>query len=118
VLASCSSAATAAGGGTSPDVVARSYFFALVSHRPAAARALACSSGWRGSRSFTFAWASYRNPKHASAKQLYGGLRPRAQRVPGAWLVSLDRETGPGSLPLFRVVQNGGRYFVCGYVKR
>jgi hypothetical protein len=117
-LVSCASGGTVSGGGKSPAAVTRTYFLALMAHEHAKARALVCTSGWRGRHSFTFGWVSGVNPAHASARQLYGKLQPRAHRVAGGWLVSLDRERGPGSLPLFRVVQRGGCYFVCGFVKR
>jgi len=119
VLAACSSGGgTAAvhGGGSSPTKVATAYFSALMLHHRAVAHRLVCASGWQGARSFTFATFSF--SRHPSPRAYLRTLQPRSRHIAGGWLVAFERERGPGSLPLFRVVQDGGRYFVCGFVKR
>lgn len=118
VLAACSSGGgtvTVHGGGTSPTKVATAYFAALMLHHRATAHRLVCPSGWQGPRSFTFATFSY--SRRPDPRAYLRSLQPTSRHVAGAWLVALERERGPGSLPLFRVVQDGGRYFVCGYVR-
>jgi hypothetical protein len=120
VLVSCASGGsqTVSGGGNSPTDVARKYFLALWMHRHAKAHKLACPSGWQGSRSFRGVGVADGDPTVAGYGSYYFDLSPIARRTPGGWLVSLEHKQGPLGLPQFRVVQIGGRYFVCGFVKR
>lgn len=121
VLVSCASSgsgATATNRGSSPTSVVTKYFSALMQRRRSLARALVCPSGWRGARKFTFLSASDTDPTKASAGSHFFQVHARARKVPGGWLVALDHSGRPLSLPLFRVVRDGGRYLVCGYVKR
>lgn len=112
LLPACSSGSQESGGASSPTSAARSYFAAIVLRHKAAARALACTTGWSGPRHFTFTTITD-FPGHRGDQEILRQMHPTARKVADGWTVRLnDRAVG---LPALRVILHNNRYFVCGY---